>query len=161
MSDGHTNKAEATAAPCDIRINGQTYLLAPLSDADWATLDNYLRSRVIRMARESLADAAPQERKASMVEAYDIALGLTWLRDGHKILRGFDGIARFLWQGLQSRHPELTLEQLYGEILADVSCVVDALDTFNFLNADHAKKKRTVSRRPSDRNTTTASSIAS
>lgn len=101
---------QISAAAHPIVLRGVEYRLAPLEDHQIDEVNNWLRSQMIRMARESLGGVSDQE-------ARDEVLGAA-IREANKldfmVGRGFrelvnrNGIAQLLWQSLHREHPTIT-----------------------------------------------------
>jgi hypothetical protein len=127
--------ASITAAPVPVKIGGVEYLMTPLTDADITALDNWLRARVIRMARSSLtADSTDAEEEMTMRQAFRFASTLTWLsNDGLKLINTLDGLSRLFWQGLRKNHPQVTTDQIRGWIV-DQEAMREFTDAFDVAN---------------------------
>ncbi len=145
-----TNRAQATAASGDIIIDNETYQMSPLSDEDIGELDNWLRIRVIKLARASLTgEESDAERKSVMQSAFDYASSLTWLTKGIDEMLTLDGVARFLKQTLKKNHPELDVAWLRKCIVDNKIDLSDMTDIFDLLNdipeePDKKKEKRRI-----------------
>ena len=129
------NKTVATAAPIDIQLGGETFRMSPLTDADLGELDNYVRSRVIRAARESLGDGVSEADRqavlrAAVAESMNVSFATHWRRE----LNTLDGMARLFWQTLRRCHPGLTVERvrkLLHENPRDVEAMAAQLEALN------------------------------
>ncbi len=131
-----TNRAEMTAAPVDVRIGERAFRVSPLTDRDIGELDNYLRSKVVRIARESLpANASEADRQLTMRAAVNESLSISWLSHCGQELRTIDGIARWLWQILHREHPDLTIDDVSRLATDNPGDVREALDVFTALCA--------------------------
>ena len=140
-----TTAAQATAAPVELRLGGHSFRMSPLTDRDIAELDNWLRTRVIRTARESLSpDTSPNDRQLVIDSAVRVAMSMTWMSgDGARQMATLDGMAQLLWQGIQHNHPETTPEQIRG-LLLDPVTIEEARDTLRRLNfAGNGEQKKT------------------
>ena len=127
--------ADVTQAPHPVVLGGVEYTLAPLTDVDIEELNNWLRSDVIRMARDALTeDMTPAERAEILGVAMDKARGLSWLSgEGAAAMASLSGIARVLWQGLRANHPELTWKRVQ-ELIMDKRTLDYALAIWRELN---------------------------
>jgi len=146
---------QVAAAPVDIVIGGKTYRMSPLQDRDVAELDNWLRSRIIRMARDSLAADEPEDMKRITMEAaIRFAQGLTWISgEGAQVMDTIDGISRIVWQGVYHNHPEVSYEEVRRSMFQEkdnqhqsleVKHFIDAFGMLNLSAEDRLKKKKTV-----------------
>lgn len=155
-----TSRAQATAAPGDVTIDGKICRMSPLSDKDIAELDNWVRIRVIRLAKESLTGKETKEEREELLEvAFKHASKLTWLGEGLEDTTSLEGVARLLWQTLKKHHPDLTVEYLAECIVEDKIDVDETMDVFDLLHSTIGgtskkkvkktrSKKRKVARRP-------------
>lgn len=153
------NRAEATAASAEITIEGKLYQISPLTDIDIGELDNWVRVRVIRLARASLTgEETEAEKKSTMQSAFEYASPLTWLNKGIEEMATLDGVARLLWQVLKKHHPELTVKYIKACIVTDKIDVDDTMDVFDLLNGltKEAAKKKSPQRAKSKRGKTKA-----
>lgn len=103
-----------TAAPHPVELGGQTYLMSPLTDGDFEQLNNWLRSGVIQMARQSLTpDMLAEEREETLAVAMREARKMSYLSEaGRASLASIDGTAQLLWLGLRRNHPALTADEV-------------------------------------------------
>jgi hypothetical protein len=136
--------AEVTAASFPITLAGKEYRLSPLSDRDNSELTNWLRASFIQMARDSLpGNATQQERDETLAVAMREARGISWFsREGAKVMRSLEGVARVVWQSLRKEHPELTPEQV-REMLVDERTIDHALAVWREINVGNAVKETT------------------
>lgn len=134
-----TDTAAATAAPIEYRIGGKTLRLAPLTDADHGELDNWVRSRLIRIAREAIPyDATASDREELLQAALMRASTLTWMGEhGYALARTTEGMARLVWQCLQRHHARdrtITVEWIRGELSKDANATTEFVLAFGRLN---------------------------
>lgn len=110
-------------------------MMTPLTDADITALDNWLRARIIRMARNSLTpESTEAEEEATMRQAFKFACTLTWLStQGRQLINTLDGLAQLFWQGLQKHHPQVTSEQVRAWIV-DQAAMREFTDAFDVAN---------------------------
>lgn len=109
-----------TAVPVELHlIDGggleRVYNMRPLTDRDRAELDEFVQSRLIAAARNSLegADAKTWERVMSL--AMRESLGVTHSRSpGVNVFTTPAGFARLAWQGIRKEHPEVAYADLIG-----------------------------------------------
>lgn len=103
-----------TAAPHPIVLGGQTYLMSPLTDGDFELLNNWLRSSVIQMARDSLSpDLTAEEREETLAVAMREARKMSYMSEaGRTTLASIEGTAQLIWLGLRKNHPNLSAEEV-------------------------------------------------
>jgi hypothetical protein len=137
-----TTRQAATAASAPVTIGGREFQASPLTDRDSAELDNWVQTRVIKTARDSLdEDTSEQERQETMDSANRIAQSMTWLwGDGAAILATPDGMARLAWQMCKDNHPGLAFEEIRAAILQPTA-VDDIAGVFDFLHPALTAKK--------------------
>lgn len=124
-------RAEITAAPVGVSIGGKTYRISPLTDQDIGELDNYLRAKVVRIARESLpSNASEVDRQLTMRAAVNESLSISWLSHCSQELRTIGGMARWLWQLLHREHPDLTVEAVAEMVTKHPADTREAFDLF-------------------------------
>lgn len=125
---------DMTAAPAEIVLGDKTFRMAPLTDADIAELDNWVRVRALRLARESLAEATPAERREIMTLAFETVPSFAFSAGvGAKMMATIDGVARMIWQGVQHCHPEVTVAEIQERILTPETMTA-AMDAWTLIN---------------------------
>jgi len=133
-------------SPVDLTLGDETFSMSPLNDGDIQELDLWLRSKIIKMARDSLSkDATEPERLITMQAAIAHASTLTWMSGpGARHLATIDGMARLMWQGIKKAHPNTTQAHLRELLMnADnLNTMVDAYDQANEMRGNPKKKKR-------------------
>lgn len=141
--------ADVTGASFPITLGGAEYHMSPLSDIDIEELNNWLRSRFIQMARDSLPENASQQQvddtlRVAMQTAHD----MSWMTGaGAKQMSHPDGIARLLWQSLRKRHPDLTHAQVRALIVSPAT-IASVMATFDHVNFSDAMRRTTPSGSP-------------
>jgi hypothetical protein len=144
-----TDTAQATAAPAEVTLGGRAYRLSPLTDGDVGELDNWVRARTIRTAREAGRGLPEPEAQALMRQAFAFAATQTWF--GVLGLDcSIDMLARLFWQLVKRHHPDASLEVVRQAIAASPDELADALDAFDLLHAtgEAEKKSNHRSRKP-------------
>ncbi len=103
-----------TATPVEFIIDDVTYKMSPLTDRDIAELDEWVQSRFIRAARESLDETTPADIwERTMRLAMREALTLSWMRPpASAIFQSIDGLARLAWQSMKRNHPDLSVQNI-------------------------------------------------
>ena len=135
------DRAQVTAAPVDVEIAGKTYTLTPLSDRDTGELDNWLRARVIRIARESLDSfMSSEERQEVMNQAFECACKLSWVMGPSLLTSTPDGLMRFIYQMLKPAHPSITPEEVSKIIQKEENALDLFMDGFRLLQGGGVKK---------------------
>ncbi len=106
--------ASITAATLDLKFGDKVLTMSPFDDKDIVELDQWLRSHVINMARQSIPDDADQEYKELLLKvAIDKATSLSWMSgEGAKLMATLEGMARLLYQGVKHNHPDETFESV-------------------------------------------------
>lgn len=126
--------ADVTAAPAEIVLGDKTFRMSPLTDADMSEIDNWLRVRALRLARESVAGATAAERREVMQLALEFVPNISFTQhSGAEMMGTLDGVARLLWQGIQHNHPDVTLAEIQSRILKPETLQF-AMDTWTLLN---------------------------
>jgi|SRR6185437_6117870 len=102
-----------SAASAPLTLKGVDYNISPLSDRDWDELNNWLRSRLIKIARNSLTPDMDQESRDEVVGAAVREASKIDLMTGRGLreLSGPEGQCRMLYQSLKREHPRMTAEQ--------------------------------------------------
>lgn len=127
-------------ASTEVKFGDKSYQMSPLDDKDVAEIDNWLRSRVIRIARDSLtADMDEDTRQLIMGAAISHVSTLSMLSsNGAKTISSIDGFTRLMWQGIRKNHPDVTEAEIRKE-LTDPKNLRTMLDEFDLIN-EGAKK---------------------
>lgn len=149
-----TTKAEATAAPVPFDMGSVEFQLSPLTDRDISELDNWLRARMVRAARESLPDdATPEQRQETIGAAVVATAGVCLLSDlCASVMATPDGLARVIWQSVKRNHPGLTPEDVEVLLFKETNAIDEALMAFDLANnSPTVKKKRTWKQRRRDK----------
>jgi hypothetical protein len=149
-----TTQAEATAAPVPFDMGNAEYLLSPLSAGDISELDNWLRARMVRAARESLPDDATADQRRETIGAAVLATaGVCLLSDlCASVMATPDGLARVIWQSVKRNHPRVTPRRIEVLLLKDDSAIDESLMAFDIANnSPTVKKKKTWKQRRRDR----------
>ena len=135
------DRAQVTAAPVDVVIGEKTYTLTPLSDQATGELDNWLRARVVRIARGSLdLSMSSDEKQEVMNQAFECASKLSWVMDPQLITSTPDGLCRFVYQMLKPAHPNITPEEVSKLIQQQESALDIFMDGFRLLQGGEVKK---------------------
>jgi len=137
------------AAPMKLRFqDGFEVTMHPLTDADMAALDQWLRSRMIQVARESLPQSATQAERDEVIGlAMRQAMGMTWMSgEGAKMMGTPDGIAAVV---RQSCHDQAVSHEDLRRRLFDPNEVEHVVRTFKLLNPQSEKPDRPT--RPGNR----------
>lgn len=138
--------ATATAAPMEVLLKGKPARMAPLTDKDIAELDNWLKARVIRMARQAIDETWSEEEKRTLyAAAVANATTLTWVSgEGAKLMNTLDGMSQVFWQCFRRYSPRVTLDEVRAAMLDPESRdeMQEAFATLHGLNEkeDEAKK---------------------
>jgi hypothetical protein len=136
-----TDTARATAAPAEVTLGGRAYRLSPLTDGDVGELDNWVRARTIRTAREAGRGLSEPEAHALMRQAFAFAATQTWFGVLGQDC-SIDMLARLFWQLVKRHHPDALLEAVRQAIAANPDELADALDAFDLLHATGDAEKK-------------------
>lgn len=119
------------------KTDAEEFIVEPLSDVDISELDEWVRARIVKTARDSLdSTLSPAERIETLEVAMRLAQGESMLSaQGARILGTVDGMARLMWQTIRHRHPNLELETLRGYMF-DPRNVEAATVLFRELNSE-------------------------
>ncbi len=130
-------------ASTEVKFGDKSYQMSPLDDKDVAEIDNWLRSRVIRIARDSLtADMDEDTRQLIMGAAISHASTLSMLStSGAKTISSIDGFTRIMWQGVKKHHSDVTEAEIRKE-LTDPKNLRTMLDEFDLINEGSKKNKK-------------------
>ncbi len=129
-----TDTARATAAPAEVTLGGRAYCLSPLTDGDVGELDNRVRARTVRAARQSGRGLAEPEAQTLMRQAFASAATQTWFGVLGQDC-SIDMLARLFWQLVKRHHPDASPEAVRQAIAANPDELADALDAFDLLHA--------------------------
>lgn len=134
---------DVSLAPTPLHLGGVEYMLSPLGDDDIEELNQWLRSRVIQMAQQSLTDdMSPEVRREILSLAIDKARQLSWISGaGAAEMATLEGLSRVVWQGLRRNHPELTHAQV-RKLIIDKKTVEYAMAVWRELNLQPAAKQK-------------------
>ena len=117
--------------------------MSPLNDHIIASLDNWLRTSIIRMGRlAAREETLVADRDAIMVAAFQVARHTSWFTDGASMIRTLDGSARFLYETTRDNNPHTTVEQFVSAIRNDPAGLTEAWDVFELLNPYQGSKKK-------------------
>lgn len=130
-----------TGAAVPVTINGVEYFMTPLSDENYEELDNWVRMRIVSIARASYTpDMRQADRDELMRQALESAASAVWASDlGARLTRTKDGIAKYLSVGLRVRHPECTHEWVRKLILHDDKALDALMDAWELANVPDAR----------------------
>lgn len=130
------------AAPYEFQLGDKTFRLSPLTDRDIEELDNWLRNRIIHMARVASLTLVDSERKLILESAITVASTTSWMSpEGSKIMGTLDGIAQLTLQGLRKHHPEVTFGGI-RLLLIGATEIESATTAFQQVNNSESKKKK-------------------
>lgn len=153
--------ADVTAAAMPVVLEGVEYWMTPLDDRDIEELNNWLRSTVISMARQSLTPSMTRaEREEILDSAMRTARRMSWMsEDARSVMSTIDGVTRVMWQGMRKRHPNLRHEDLRAALLRDENNILALNKIFKEINTGAALDTEETqpgkkSRRPRGRKST-------
>jgi len=129
-------------------MDGVEYQMSPLNDHIIASLDNWLRTSVIRMGREAGRGMSSRDAEAIMSTAFLTARRMSWFTEGSAATRTVEGSARFLFETCRKYHPSTTVKQFEEAIRDDPGGLAAAWDVFELLNPARGTKKKTTTETP-------------
>ena len=135
-----TTLSEATAAPVPVTIDGETYLISPRTNEDYGTLENWIKAKLVQIARESIDEnTSPEMQELTIDRALIKAATTDWYsKDGLAIVNSGAGLEFRMWLGMRHNHPKLTLATVRG-LLKDHRAEI--LDAFNLTQANAKKNE--------------------
>ena len=144
-----TTHAEATAAPVPFPLGGKEFRMSPLTDIEIGELDNWLRARMVRAARESLTpDMTAEERDETLQAAVRASAGVTFLSDiCTEVVSTPDGLARLIWHGIHNNHPGVSVQDVMKLLIDDINGAEESLMAFDIVNNSPREKKKKARRR--------------
>ena len=160
-----TRASKAAAVTLDITHRGTTYIIAPLSEADWAELEGWMQEKTYDQELaliEKIPEAMAELREKKTSEAYDrcrkIVIGGT---EAGKILLSVSGSLRVAWLAMR-QHNAITIDEVAKlcndkEFQAKINAKVNSMnlaDPEDVLSAGkRAKKKARKKKAPAKRRT--------
>lgn len=118
-----------SASPAPVTINGKTYRMSPLTDRDIGEINNYIRSKYIKVARDSIEENTPPHLiDATIRTAMQEAQKLDWMRDP-KLLNAPDVLIYMFWLSLKTE-TGVTQDEFAKDVFEDIDCLDTCLDTF-------------------------------
>ena len=114
--------SELTAAPYPLKLfkkdgTEEEFLASPLTDQDYDSLDQWVQSQVVAIARNSLREEEVSQAQydEEMGIAYTAALGISIYEPrGIAVVNTPAGVARILWQMIHKEHPTIKHKDLIG-----------------------------------------------
>lgn len=123
-----------TNASIPIFLNGEEYKARCPEDKDYTELNEWLKGKFIKVAREACKDLPPIDRREMLEIAIKAAMGVTWVSDeGHSLVNSVDGIAYIAFIMLRSQNPTVTYEWLQEACSRDYN-VEEVGRVFNYFN---------------------------
>jgi hypothetical protein len=129
-----------TAAPIPIKLiindeeETRSFLFSRMSDRDNDTINEWIRSRIVRVARKAAQDQADMtdaERQSMVDRAVLSASAESFMTPvGIRSLASVEGMAFLSWLSLRREAPDITIEQLESW-LTDPRNLMEVNDAFN------------------------------
>lgn len=95
-------------------VSEQTFKARPLTDRDYAELDEYVRAHIINTARKVAANLSEKERRELLAAAVLAATGLRWTsEEGAKVLNTLEGAAYLSWLMVKHSHKNVPFNAFY------------------------------------------------
>lgn len=110
--------ADLTGAHVSLELGDTELSIRRLTDKDITELDEWVKSRIIQLARASLSDSmTSDEREEFLGIAMRQAMRTTFLSgDGAKMMASLDGLARIVYQGLVDK-ASMSFEDIRSALL--------------------------------------------
>lgn len=142
-------RVTGAATPLTLK-DGTTLRFTPLTDKDTEEIDEWLRSRIIEMARGTFtASTSAADRAELLAVAMKQATKTTYTTfDGIEMLATIPGITFICWLSVRRDHPEITIADLRKHFTDDesgthnVALTNDAFNHVNFSAGKTPKKAR-------------------
>jgi len=129
--------SQISGAGMPIFLGGQEYTMHTLSDKDNDELTNWVRSSIVKMARDLIppdadADYRDDVMRAAIAESRKVT---SWMQPVCKqYLFSIEGVARIVLQTLKKAHPRLTHQKVIS-LLQDPTSVLEFNEKFAEQNA--------------------------
>jgi len=126
-----------TGGPIPIRLGGREFLFSPLTDKDYDTVNEYIRSAIIKTASDYVFSVEMDDRLRSTIitNAVTSAAGESFITPpGMRILGTIDGMAFLTWVSIRKENPEITPLEL-SRLLSDPSNLAQVNIAFERANA--------------------------
>lgn len=112
---------QLTSGSFPITLADQTYLASPLSDRDYSTLDEYIQSRLINLARKAVENFPSNERgevyQAAIKAAASSGFGT---QEGSRIIGTTEGTIFLGWVMIRKQHKNVDLNTFTKLVQIDV-----------------------------------------
>lgn len=140
-----TDRVKATAAPTTVKIGTEEFKMSPLTNEDMAIMDQWVRSRHVRIARETLSANATEEQKDRTERiALEQASMMTFTSGSGVALMGhLDALSQLFWCSIRRYHPDMTPEKVQ-ELITDpdnLEAFQDEWDRMNIKGERHVRVK--------------------
>lgn len=156
-----TDRVKATAAPTPITIGKQTFLMSPMTDEDHGIMDQWVRSRHVRIARETLPpDATDEQKDRTERVALAQASTMSFMSGVGLLLMEQPGpMSMLFWCCIRRNHPDTTPESIralfsdprnYNALLSEWNRIHN--DLKQKAKKDEKKKKRKAAKKSKRRN---------
>lgn len=95
------------------------YKIRRINDKDIALLNEWVRGRIVSIARSSLEGVEDEfTRQETLSAAITKAMSTSWMYgDGAKMMASPEGLARIIWQAMQGVDDRLSYEDMRGLML--------------------------------------------
>jgi hypothetical protein len=97
---------QLTGGSCPFRVSGKNFDASPLTDRDYAELDEYVQDQIIQSARRSCKDLSKEERRELLTIAVRASVGVRWNdEEGTRILFNTPvGQSYMFWSMVKHNH---------------------------------------------------------
>lgn len=126
-----------SGSPVQIKMAGEMYTMSPLTDVDYGEFENWMRARVIELARENIARVpglSQSEKDTILKQSVEISVRLNLQsQEAMPYMTSIDGAAYLMWLSLKKTHAALSHSGV-KKLLIDERTLSEAFDKFDLIN---------------------------
>lgn len=121
-------RSQVTAAPIELTIKDEVYLLRPLQDSDYGELEVWLQDQYINVTKRNLKGLDKEQQATLLERAFDTAVTLTLTSPEASPFTLSPGFSvRMVWMALRRDRPNMTMSDV-----ADLLVEPETLDAAMF-----------------------------
>ena len=128
--------------------DGVTLQFSPLTDKDTEEIDEWLRARIIQIARNSFTPLTSVEERGELLQAAlrQAAVVTYTSQTGLEMLASVVGITFICWLSVRKEHPKITIDDLYKRFIDEdtgpenINRANEAFNHVNFSDGGPSKK---------------------
>jgi hypothetical protein len=110
-----TTRAQITAAPVEVVIDGEILRFSPLRDSDYGEFERWVQDRVIELTKRHLDGLPAEERQHLLDRAFQTAERITIdSPEAVRLMTTVDGACKLAWLSLRREHSDITYERVRG-----------------------------------------------